>query len=96
MAGKKRGVVLPQERVVTELVDSMVKDMNREFSEKAILSVDDLAKFFACPKGVIYNWNRRVDVNRRPPKVTFGKEVRYQKRALALWMVMEQLNGELA
>lgn len=59
------------------------------FPEQAFLTVEEVAKLMRCSPDVVYNWTRRSDPKRRPPRLPVGKEIRFPKKSLAQWLAEE-------
>lgn len=74
------------------MMDTLLEDAERMFPQKSVLTVDEIAKFLECDPVTIYNWVRRSDRARRPPKIMVGKEIRFPKRDFFKWLAHEQGN----
>ena len=72
------------------LVLSILDDLNAQFTNKTLLSHEDLKSFLGCDDSTIYNWSRRKV---QPPRMIVGRTVRYSKRALAQWLATEVYRG---
>lgn len=79
-----------KENVFEELV---FRDLDAMFPNQAFVAAEDICRFLGCDIAVVYNWNKRSDPRRRPPTMTIGKELRFQKRLFAKWLADEQASG---
>lgn len=71
------------------MFDSLLKDVDSLFKDKAFLTLDDVAQLLSCEKKVIYNWTKRPDPKRRPPRLSVGKSFRFPKTDFLKWLVNE-------
>lgn len=71
---------------------SLIEYADHLFPKKAVLTVQEVAQFLDCNPDIIYNWIKRSDPAKRPPKLIVGKEVRFPKREFLRWLVQEQGN----
>jgi excisionase family DNA binding protein len=71
----------------------MLDDVDELFKGKPFLSLSEVAQLLSCAEEVVYNWTRRPDLKKRPPKITVGKEVRFPKREFLRWLAQEQGAG---
>jgi predicted DNA-binding transcriptional regulator AlpA len=69
--------------------DLLLQEVNERFPEKAFLTLSEVAQFLDCSENVIYNWTKRSDPKRRPPRIIVGKTLRFPKRDLVRWLVEE-------
>jgi hypothetical protein len=67
-----------------------MKDLERYCLDKAVLTVQDVAKLLECDPKVIQNWAKRSDPKRRPPRLIIGKEVRFPTKAFCAWLSKTQ------
>ena len=51
----------------------------------------EIADFFECSESIVYNWIRRPEKKKRPPRFTLGKEIRFPKEEFVKWLAMEQV-----
>jgi predicted DNA-binding transcriptional regulator AlpA len=72
------------------MTQSILQEMNELFQGRAFLSVEDITQLLNCSEQVIYNWTKRADPKKRPPRVIVGKSIRFPKRDFARWLVEEQ------
>jgi excisionase family DNA binding protein len=70
--------------------DSILEELNEIFKGQAFLTVENIATLLNCPEQVIYNWTKRSDPKRRPPRIIVGKSIRFPKRDFAKWLAAEQ------
>lgn len=62
----------------------------RVFPDRYLLTIQDVCHLLHCTPKVVYNWSRRLDPKRRPPRFLVGREVRFDKYQLADWLNREQ------
>jgi excisionase family DNA binding protein len=72
------------------MTESLIKDIEAVFKEKPLLTMEDIATVFGCTKKVVYNWTRRSEISRRPPRVVIGRQVRFPRTEFIQWLVREQ------
>lgn len=72
------------------MVEALIEELERSFPGKAVLTVSDVCQFLGCSEKVIYNWTKRSDSRRRPPRIIVGKEIRFPKRPFINWLATEQ------
>lgn len=71
--------------------EAILKEVNEKFEGKAFLSLEEVAQLLGCSEKVVYNWTRRVDPNKRPPRISVGRTIRFPKGPLVQWLVKEQM-----
>ena len=74
-------------------MDSLMQVADQMFPNKAFLSIEEVAKFLSCSEKIIYNWNKRPDPRRRPPRLSVGKSIRFPKKDLMQWLSKELQEG---
>lgn len=74
------------------MAETLIEDAERNFPQKSVLTIEDIAKFLDCDPKIVYNWIRRSDPKRRPPKIIVGKQIRFPKRDFFKWLAVEQGN----
>ena len=57
------------------------------------MTPEEVAELLACELKVVYNWMRRSQIEKRPPALMIGKEVRFPRNAFLKWLCEEQLLG---
>ena len=70
--------------------EALTQVFEQAFEGKHFLSAIEIAEFLNCSPKVIYNWMKRSDPNRRPPRFRFGQETRFPKKEFVKWLVEEQ------
>lgn len=70
---------------VVEMESFLLREADRLFPEKPLLSVADVARFLSCEERVVHNWLKRGG-DGTPPKLIIGKEVRFPKETLIQWI----------
>jgi predicted DNA-binding transcriptional regulator AlpA len=66
------------------------------FPKKAFLTLADVTEVLQCEEQVIYNWSKRADPRKRPPRIIVGREIRFPKKEFAKWLAHEQGIGMAA
>lgn len=69
------------------MLESLEKDVNEMFPGKVFLTLGEVAQLVGCSEKVIYNWTRRTDPKKRPPKIIVGKTIRFPKGEFLRWLV---------
>lgn len=72
------------------MIESLRQEIDQRFSGKGFLTTEDICTFLSCDEAVVYNWNKRVDPRRRPPRIQVGKELRFPKYEFVKWLAEEQ------
>jgi predicted DNA-binding transcriptional regulator AlpA len=72
------------------LFSALFSEMNELYKEKLFLTMEDVTSLLSCSKTVVYNWAKRMDPKKRPPRIIVGKEVRFPKREFLKWLMDEQ------
>lgn len=57
---------------------------------KQFLTVEDVCTLLECSPKVIYNWTKRSDAKKRPPRIIVGKSIRFPKSEFLRWLMNEQ------
>ncbi|MGK5084893.1 helix-turn-helix domain-containing protein [Bdellovibrionota bacterium FG-1] len=65
------------------------KELNQTYPDKAFLTIQEVAELMRCSPEIVYNWTKRADAARRPPKLSVGKEIRFPKVPFAHWLAQE-------
>jgi hypothetical protein len=73
-----------------EMAASLIQDLEAAFPGRPLLTLEEICQFLGCETEVVYNWNKRSNPKRRPPCLTVGRQLRFQKRLLAHWLAREQ------
>jgi NADPH-dependent ferric siderophore reductase len=68
----------------------LLEEAEEQFPKKSVLTMEDIASYLECDPKIIYNWTRRSDPSRRPPKIIVGKQLRFPKRDFFRWLAAEQ------
>ena len=77
------------------MYETILEEINRIFPQKGILTLEEVCKFLECDRETVYNWSRRSDPKRQPPRLKIGKALRFPAKELAKWLVEEQVRGGL-
>ena len=72
------------------MIETLEKEVNEKFPGKIFLTIQEAAELLGCKEMVIYNWTRRPNPKRRPPKIIVGKSIRFPRKAFLGWLVGEQ------
>jgi predicted DNA-binding transcriptional regulator AlpA len=72
------------------MIESIMEEVNVMFAGKAFLRTEDVMKLLECSEQVVYNWIKRHDARKRPPRIVVGKEIRFPKREFVKWLAEEQ------
>lgn len=75
------------------MLNTLLEDVNLLYPGRAFLTVLELADFLACDVKVIYNWTKRTDPKRQPPRLLIGKSLRFPKKEIIKWLAHEQLRS---
>ncbi len=75
------------------MFESLLHEVEQMFPSNAFLTVEDVTKLLKCSEKVIYNWSKRPDPKRRPPRLMVGKEVRFPKKDFIRWLAEELVLG---
>lgn len=70
--------------------EALILEFESRFAGKVFLTLTDLTQLLECSEKVIYNWTKRADASRRPPRIVVGKSIRFPKREFARWLAAEQ------
>ena len=73
----------------------LLQEIDSLFPDKVFLTLAEVANLLNCPDKVIYNWTKRSNPKKRPPRIIVGKELRFPKRELARWLMQEQSGKEV-
>lgn len=71
------------------MFESLLQEVNEQYQNKAFLTMEEVAQFLNCGEQVIYNWSKRPDPKRRPPRLMVGKSIRFPKRDFVRWLADE-------
>lgn len=72
------------------MTEGMLQIFDELFPKKAFLTVEDVMSVLQCGDHVVYNWSKRSDPRKRPPRIIVGKEIRFPKKEFAKWLAVEQ------
>ena len=75
------------------MFNSFIEEAEEIYKGKMFLSMDDVTGLLRCDQSVIYNWTRRQNVKKRPPRINVGKEIRFPKLDFFEWLVQENSSG---
>jgi predicted DNA-binding transcriptional regulator AlpA len=67
----------------------LIQEIEDRFPGQSFLTLEEVAQFMRCGPEVIYNWTKRPNPKRRPPRIPVGKELRFPKRPFAQWLADE-------
>jgi hypothetical protein len=72
------------------MFELILEELDLQFPRQNFLSLQDICRYMGVSESVVYNWNKRRDAKRRPPCLTVGRELRFQKRLFAKFLEAEQ------
>lgn len=72
------------------MFESLLILANQLFPNREVLTKEELAQVLECDPKVIYNWVKRQDASKRPPRLLLGNELKYPKREFLKWVVENQ------
>lgn len=75
------------------MTEEIVQELSHIFPEKSLLTLEDVCTSLECDEQTIYNWAKRSDPKRQPPRIMVGKKLRFPKRDFVRWLVEEQAMG---
>ena len=70
--------------------ESMVSNLEQLFGDKLLLTIPDICLALGCAETVVYNWMKRADPVRRPPKIRIGTELKFPRGTFVRWLAKEQ------
>lgn len=70
--------------------ETLLKEMEELFRGKLFLTVEDITALLSCDAHTVYNWTKRADPQRRPPRIFVGRELRFPRKPFLHWLVSEQ------
>lgn len=70
--------------------NEIIQELNQKYQNRPFLTLEEVAEVLGCSKKVVYNWTRRTDPKKRPPRLTIGKTVRFPKVAFVQWLIEQQ------
>lgn len=76
--------------LINKQSDDVFEDFDNIFPNKAFLTLKDVTELLECSPNVVYNWIKRSDPKKRPPRVTVGTEMRFPKTKFVRWLLQEQ------
>ena len=76
------------------MLDSIIEELSEKYKEKSFLSLGDVCDLLGCERNAVYNWTKRADPQRRPPRILVGREIRFPKKEFLKWLCREQ--GDIA
>ena len=72
------------------MTEALLEDLEKAFPGKSLLTVSDICQFLGCSQKVVYNWMKRSDPGRRPPRLKVGQEIKFPRLAFVQWLAKEQ------
>ena len=75
------------------MFESLMQEVEQLFPSNAFLTIEQVTKLLNCSEKVVYNWNKRPDPTRRPPKLAVGKSIRFPKTEFVRWLANELSQG---
>ena len=78
------------------MYEALIEDMDRLFPNKSFLTIEEVCEFLVCDRETIYNWSKRNDPKRQPPRLMIGKTLRFPKKDFVRWLTEVQLRGSSA
>jgi predicted DNA-binding transcriptional regulator AlpA len=76
--------------------EALLEEVNRLYPAKGLLTLDEVCNFLECERQVVYNWSKRSEPKKRPPRILVGREVRFPKKDFVKWLALEQGGGSRA
>ncbi len=70
--------------------ETCFSEIEQALGGKVFLSVNDICDLLGCSERVVYNWMKRADPARRPPKLKIGHEIKFPRGAFIQWLLKEQ------
>ncbi len=75
------------------MFETLLAEVNRCFPDKGMLTVEEICKFLECDRQTVYNWVKRTDCRRQPPRIVVGKGLRFPTREFVRWLTEEQMRA---
>ena len=75
------------------MFESLLREINELYPQRAFLTVEEVAKLLNCSERVVHNWTRRSEIKKRPPRLMVGKTLRFPKSDFARWLSSELAAG---
>ena len=75
------------------MYESLLQSADELFPGKAFLTMEEVAKFLGCEEQVIFNWTKRPNLQKRPPRLIVGKSIRFPKKDFVRWLASELISG---
>jgi len=72
-------------------IQDTVRMLSEKYPEKSFLTVEEIAQLIECSPKTVYNWTKRPDPSRRPPRITLGKSLRFPKHAFLDWLFTNEM-----
>ena len=72
------------------MTDTLLQEIEELFKGKPFLTIEDVTQLLTCDEEVVYNWTKRSDPKRRPPRIIVGKDLRFPKREFIKWLAEDQ------
>jgi hypothetical protein len=72
------------------MYDALLAGAERLFPNREVLTKEELAQVLECDPKVIYNWVKRSDPAKRPPRLILGNDIKFPKREFLKWVVENQ------
>jgi predicted DNA-binding transcriptional regulator AlpA len=71
------------------MMDTLAQDVEEMYKGRAFLTPEEVSQLLSCDEKVVYNWIKRADPKRRPPRIVVGKSLRFPKREFIRWLGTE-------
>lgn len=70
--------------------EAIIQELESLFDLKIFLTMEDITSLLNCKPTVVYNWIKRPDPKKRPPRIMVGKSMRFPKKSFIRWLIKEQ------
>jgi predicted DNA-binding transcriptional regulator AlpA len=72
------------------MYEAIITSLTEVFRDKPLLTVEDICAGLGCSATVVYNWLKRPNPAKRPPKIKLGQEVKFPRGAFVEWLAKDQ------
>jgi excisionase family DNA binding protein len=75
------------------MFEALLEEADRLFPNKSLLTIEEVCQFLDCRPQTVYNWAKRADRKRQPPRLRIGKSLRFPKKEFLKWLGNEQMSS---
>jgi predicted DNA-binding transcriptional regulator AlpA len=77
--------------MTTGSINETIRELSERYPNKIFLTLEEVAALVECTPRTVYNWTKRADASKRPPRISIGKSLRFPKNEFLRWLFTNEM-----